>query len=91
VELTGGERELLASALRARGLLAPPSLANFLLVDVKRPGAEVFRRLLAKGVIVRPLDGYKFLTAIRVSIGLPEENARFLSALDQVLAQVPSA
>ncbi len=91
VELTRGGREVLASALRARGLLVPPSLGNFLFVDVKRPGAEVFRRLLAQGVIVRPLGGYKFLTAFRVSIGRPEENARFLSALDQVLAEVPPA
>jgi histidinol-phosphate aminotransferase len=91
VELTCREREALASALRERHLLVLPSLGNFLFVDLKRSGAEVFRRLLAKGVIVRPLGAYKFPTALRVSIGLPEENARFLSALDQVLAEVPPA
>jgi len=91
VELTRRERELLASALRQRGLLVLPSLGNFLFVDLKRSGAEVFRRLLAEGVIVRPLGAYNFPTALRVSIGLPEDNARFLSALDQVLAEVPLA
>jgi len=91
VELTVSEREALASALRSRGLRVLPSLGNFLLMDVERSGAEVFRRLLALGVIVRPMGAYQFPTALRVSIGLPQENARFLSALDQVLAEIPPA
>lgn len=91
VELTVSERGALASALRSRGLRVLPSLGNFLLMDVERSGAEVFRRLLALGVIVRPMGAYQFPTALRVSIGLPQENARFLSALDQVLAEIPPA
>ncbi len=68
-----------------------PSRANFLAVDVKRQGAQVFNALLHKGVIVRPVGGvYGLAHHIRVSIGLEEENARFLLALEQVLAEIPA-
>lgn len=67
------------------------SRANFIAVDVQRDGAQVFNALLKKGVIVRPVGGvYQMPQHIRVSIGLPEENARFLDALKQVLADIPA-
>ena len=89
VELTRSERERMARALRERGLDVLPSLANFLFVDLARDAASVYRGLVARGVIVRPLLAYGFETALRVSIGTPEENARLLSALDAVLAPAP--
>jgi len=46
----------------------------------------VFNGLLKKGVIVRPVAEYGLPHHIRVSIGLPEENQRFLTALPEVLA-----
>lgn len=68
-----------------------PSRANFLAVDVQRNGGQVFNALLQKGVIVRPVGGvYGMPNHIRVSIGLAEENARFLTALEQVLAEIPA-
>ena len=67
-----------------------PSRANFIAVNVQRNGAQVFEALLKQGVIVRPVGGgYGMPNHIRVSIGLPEENSRFLHALEQVLRQVP--
>jgi histidinol-phosphate aminotransferase len=45
----------------------------------------VFRRLLARAVIVRPLDPYDMKSWLRVSVGTPPENAAFLAALDTVL------
>jgi histidinol-phosphate aminotransferase len=89
VELTRSERERMARALRERGLDVLPSLANFLFVDLARDAAPVYRDLVAGGVIVRPLRAYGFETALRISIGTPEENARLLSALDAVLAPAP--
>lgn len=64
-----------------------PSRANFLTVRFGR-AAEVNRALLHKGVIVRPLDGYGMSEWLRISIGLPEENQRFLDALREVLAEL---
>jgi histidinol-phosphate aminotransferase len=61
-----------------------PSNANFLLVRVGR-GARVYEALLRQGVIVRPMDGYGFPDHLRVSVGLPDENARCIHALEAVL------
>jgi histidinol-phosphate aminotransferase len=45
---------------------------------------------MARGVIVRPVANYGLSEWIRVSVGLPEENDRFLEALDEVLAREPT-
>ena len=45
----------------------------------------MYQLLLEKGVIVRPLENYKMPDFLRVSIGMPEENQRFLSTLASVL------
>lgn len=69
-----------------RGLSYIPSSANFVAVRVGPDAQAVFNGLLAEGVIVRPIGGYGLPEHVRVSVGLPEENARFLAALDTVLA-----
>ncbi len=71
-------------ALTARGISFIPSLGNFLTFDCGRPAGEVYEALLHKGVIVRPVAEYGLPTHLRVSIGLAEENARFLTALAEV-------
>lgn len=75
----------LSSELARLGLQSPPSAANFLLVDLKRDGRAVAEALLRLGVIVRPLGGPCLQTHIRVSIGTPPENERFIEALGRVL------
>jgi len=67
------------------GLVYIPSKGNFITVDVKRNGEEVFADLLRLGVIVRPVTNYGLPKHIRVSIGLEYENQRFLTALGQCL------
>lgn len=62
-----------------------PTSANFILVDLKTDGRDVYEKLLEKGVIVRPMEGYGLPTCIRVTIGKPEENRKFIAALTQVL------
>ena len=44
------------------------------------------RKLLEKGIIVRPIFAYEMPDWLRVSIGLPAENARFLHAMEEILA-----
>jgi len=63
-----------------------PSVANFVTVDLGREAATVFDALLRKGVIVRPVANYGLPNHLRISVGLPEENERCLSALAEVLA-----
>ena len=50
-------------------------------------GGVVFDKLLRQGVIVRPVAGYGMPDHLRVTIGLPEENERFLAALKSALGR----
>ena len=61
-----------------------PSYANFVLVKVG-DAARINLELLKRGVIVRPVAGDGLPEWLRVSIGLPEENARFIDALTEIL------
>jgi len=72
----------------ALGLSWIPSRGNFLAIDLGREAAPVFQGLLREGVIVRPVANYGMPSYLRVTIGLPAENQRFLDALKQVLARV---
>ena len=47
--------------------------------------AMLNRFMLERGVIVRPLAGYGMPDCLRVSIGLPEENARFIDVLEEAM------
>ena len=62
-----------------------PSQANFLLIDVEENADDIYDNLLRKGVIVRSMTSYGYPRYIRVSVGLPDENRRFVDALDDVL------
>ena len=75
----------LSAELERLGLDSPPSAANFLLVDLKRDGREVAEALLRMGVIVRPVGGRYLQSHIRVTVGTPPENERFIQALKAVL------
>ena len=75
----------LATACVARGLGHIPSVANFLCIDVGRPGGEVYDALLHEGVIVRPVGNYGLPKHLRITVGAPEQNARVIAALDKVL------
>lgn len=62
-----------------------PSVANFVSIDMKRDALPVYQALLQQGVIVRPLKAYGMPTHLRVTTGNYEENARFLTALQQCM------
>ena len=71
------------------GLEYVPSYGNFVLVKVGNDdgaGSRVNLELLKKGIIVRPVNAYGLPKWLRISIGLPEENRAFISALKEVLA-----
>ncbi len=80
----------LSAGLQALDLRIIPSFANFVLVHVG-PAARVYEELLARGIIVRPVGGYGLPEWLRVSVGLPHENARFLAALPAALAAARAA
>ena len=76
---------LLEEGVHALGLSFIPSHGNFLLIRVG-DADRAYQRLLKQGVIVRPVANYGLPEFLRVTIGLPEENRRFLDALATVLA-----
>jgi histidinol-phosphate aminotransferase len=84
-------RAFLSQEFTAMKLKYAPSRANFILVDVGRSASEVFHWLLKEGVIVRPMTSFGMESALRVTIGTPEENRRFVKALKKVLAGAKSA
>ena len=76
----------LVEGFTALGLEFIPSVGNFISVDVGKAAAGVYDALLREGVIVRPVANYQMPRHLRVTIGLARENARFLQALQKVLA-----
>ncbi|MEO8304319.1 MAG: aminotransferase class I/II-fold pyridoxal phosphate-dependent enzyme, partial [Betaproteobacteria bacterium] len=62
-----------------------PSHANFLLVRFP-DAATAYQRLLELGVIVRPVANYGLPEFLRVTVGLPAENQRFLDAVAAALS-----
>lgn len=59
--------------------------ANFIFMTLNKPADEVFIELMRQGVIVRPLTSFGFPESIRVTIGTPEQNQKFIEALKAVL------
>jgi len=74
----------LTAGLEALGVPYIPSHGNFLACRVG-DGVGINRALLARGVIVRPIAGYGMPEHLRVSVGLAEENGRFLDAMGEIL------
>ena len=75
------ERAWLTAQLQARGMRMLPSQANFVLVDFERDAASIERALFERGVIVRPMGGYRLPQFLRISVGSRVENERLLEAL----------
>jgi histidinol-phosphate aminotransferase len=69
------------------GIQYVPSRANFILVDAGRSAAEIYQKLLHHGVIVRPMTPFGMETALRVTVGTPEENRKLVKALQAVLGK----
>jgi histidinol-phosphate aminotransferase len=77
-----GMRQITQSFKRL-GIRYIPSYGNFVCFHAGDAGA-LYQRLLQRGVIVRPIADYGMPEWLRVSIGLPEENEKFLKALEMV-------
>jgi histidinol-phosphate aminotransferase len=85
--LVESERPFLADRLRALGATVWPSQTNFVLADFPgRPGKALFEALLREGVVVRPMGGYGFPTAQRITFGLRAENEKLVAALSRILS-----
>ncbi len=71
--------------LRELGFAPVESWGNFVYFDTGEDATALDRRLQSHGILVRPLNGsWGARTAIRVTIGSPQENQSFLEALRDV-------
>jgi histidinol-phosphate aminotransferase len=77
-------RQELTTALRLRGLKALPTQVHFFLLEAGN-GKHLRAGLLAKGILVRDCASFGLPGHVRIAARLPEENARLLAALDEVL------
>ena len=80
VALLRSERDALAAHLTERGHTAAPSDANFVMFETFTDRDSVFDALLQRDVLVRAVgpDGW-----LRVSVGTPDDNAAFRTALEE--------
>lgn len=88
VETIRYERDRLYNELSTtRSITAFPSRANFILFRPDSvPGAEVWRRLLERGVLIRDFSSTTGCEGcLRVSVGTPDQDERFLEALSESL------
>lgn len=74
----------LSDGFRRLGLDYIPSWGNFICVRVGE-ASRVYRRLLERGIIVRPVANYGLAEHLRISVGTEAQNARLLAALEEAL------
>ncbi|MBU1863400.1 MAG: histidinol-phosphate transaminase [Candidatus Omnitrophica bacterium] len=80
----GGKR-FLYKAFDVYGLEYIKSQTNFILVNIKKDSRDIFNKCLQRGVVVRDMKAYGFDTYIRITVGLPQENEKLVSILEELL------
>jgi histidinol-phosphate aminotransferase len=80
-------KRYLCGQFDALGLTYAPSQANFIFVDIGMDSVQAFGALRERGFAVRTGDIFGMPTHIRVTIGTPEQNEQFITALREVLVE----
>jgi histidinol-phosphate aminotransferase len=75
----------LEEELKKMGAKVPRSHANFVFADLGRPAQPIYEALLRRGIITRPVPGYGFPNALRITVGLPAHNKKLVEALGEIL------
>jgi histidinol-phosphate aminotransferase len=88
IENNLAEATPLLDAITELGYRPVPTWANFIYCDIGEDAGAFAKRMLDEGVIIRPLGPWGAPTAIRVTIGTPEQNKTFLKAFKKVVEKV---
>lgn len=80
LEINEQGKKFLYKELDAMGVNYVPTEASFIYMPLKIESRDIYNALLKTGVIIRPIGPKE----IRVTIGLPEENKRFIESLKKV-------
>ncbi len=81
VALNNEGKQFLSQSFRQLGISYIPTETNFIMFETALDGKDVYTALMKQGVIVRPMGGNR----LRVTIGLPEENRRFVTELEKII------
>jgi len=84
IENNSEQSEVLTSGLNKLGFAVPITWANFIFCELDENAAAFAERLLPRGIVVQPLGMWGAPSAIRVSIGTPEENQQFLRVMESL-------
>ncbi len=84
LEHTKAEKEFLREKLTQFGFSVAESHTNFLFVRLNRPAENLYEKMLAEGIIVRPFS-YSEEDFFRITIGTTEENRKLLSVFAKLL------
>lgn len=83
------QREVLQRGLQAiPGVTPYPSCANYILFHTNYASKIIYQGLLNQGILIRRLGGPELPGYLRVSVGTPDQNKRFLNALSEVMEQL---
>ncbi len=85
IETNHTERTRLRTELMDLGFQVPDSGANFLLIHLGTPANTITTSLSEHGILVRDLACYGFPEAIRLTLGTPDQNTRFLEQIHAIL------
>jgi histidinol-phosphate aminotransferase len=77
-------KKYLYRELKKIDLFYLPTEANFIFIDLKGDSEVIFKKLLKKGIIIRPGKTWGCPNFIRVTIGTPYENEKFIQALKEI-------
>ena len=77
-------KKYLYEGLKELGFSYVPTETNFIFIDLKEDADIVFEKLLKKGVIIRPGKPYGCTNFIRVTVGTPYENKKFIQAIREI-------
>ena len=85
IEINNDGMKQLIHAFDDMNLEYIPSKGNFICVDFKQPSSVIYQKLLKAGVIVRPIPDYDMPNHLRISIGLEDENRKFVEELHKIM------
>lgn len=74
--------------LTEMGLRVIPTNTNFICFETEEDANALARRMQSQGVIIRSLVPWGIPRGLRVTIGTPEQNEKFINSLRQVIGNV---
>ncbi len=85
IEINRNGYQQLITGINELNLKFIPSVGNFITIETPGNVHSLYKKLLKRGVITRIIDVYEMPDHLRVSIGMYEENERFLGSLKDLL------